>query len=242
FFRTSQELFYFLFLPPIIFEAGYTLRKKDFFHNILSIVMFAVLGTLVSTFIIGYLTYLAGKLVSGPRYHAVGDKGLARIDTSNPMEPLLFGALISAVDPVATLSIMGSPELNCDPLLYSLVFGESVLNDAVAIVLFRTFLREYQENESFTAGTLPSTLWSFFTITIASTSVGVLIGLACSFLFKHTRIRDYPKFEISLLFLSSYGSYAFAEAVELSGIMSIFFTGVVLATYNTYNLSPTSQV
>ena len=34
------------------------------------------------------------------------------------MEPLLFGALISAVDPVATLSIMGSPELNCDPLLY----------------------------------------------------------------------------------------------------------------------------
>lgn len=59
----SQELFYFLLLPPIIFEAGYTLRKKDFFHNILSIVMFAVLGTLVSTFIIGYLTYLAGKLV-----------------------------------------------------------------------------------------------------------------------------------------------------------------------------------
>ncbi|CAN0433289.1 unnamed protein product, partial [Scytosiphon promiscuus] len=57
-----QELFYFLLLPPIIFEAGYTLRKKDFFHNILSIVMFAVLGTLVSTFIIGYLTYLAGKL------------------------------------------------------------------------------------------------------------------------------------------------------------------------------------
>ncbi|CAM9486047.1 unnamed protein product, partial [Pylaiella littoralis] len=226
----NSELFYFLLLPPIIFEAGYTLRKKDFFHNILSIVMFAVLGTLVSTFIIGYLTYLAGKL------------GLARIDTSNPMEPLLFGALISAVDPVATLSIMGSPELNCDPLLYSLVFGESVLNDAVAIVLFRTFLREYQENESFTAGTLPSTLWSFFTITLASTSVGVLIGLACSFLFKHTRIRDYPKFEISLLFLSSYGSYAFAEAVELSGIMSIFFTGVVLATYNTYNLSPTSQI
>ena len=61
--RISKELFYFLLLPPIIFEAGYTLRKKDFFHNILSIVMFAVLGTLVSTFIIGYLTYLAGKLV-----------------------------------------------------------------------------------------------------------------------------------------------------------------------------------
>ena len=63
------------------------------------------------------------------------------IDTENPMEALLFGALISAVDPVATLSIMGSPELNCDPLLYSLVFGESVLNDAVAIVLFKSWSR-----------------------------------------------------------------------------------------------------
>jgi sodium/hydrogen exchanger 8 len=89
--------------------------------------LLAVLGTLVSTFVIGYLTYLLGLT------------GIVTIDTSSPMEALCFGALISAVDPVATLSIMGNPELNCDPLLYSLVFGESVLNDAVAIVLFHTF-------------------------------------------------------------------------------------------------------
>lgn len=50
---------------------------------------------------------------------------------------LTFASLISAVDPVATLSILGSPDINADPLLYSLVFGESVLNDAVSIVLFR---------------------------------------------------------------------------------------------------------
>jgi solute carrier family 9 (sodium/hydrogen exchanger), member 8 len=80
------------------------------------------MGTIVSTFIIGYLVYLTGLM------------GLVPIDTSSPLEALLFGALISAVDPVATLSILGNPELNVDPLLYSLVFGESVLNDAVAIV------------------------------------------------------------------------------------------------------------
>ena len=67
--------------------------------------------------------------------------GWISIDQNDPMEALLFGALISAVDPVATLSIMGNPELHCDPLLYSLVFGESVLNDAVAIVLFRVFFK-----------------------------------------------------------------------------------------------------
>ena len=89
-------------------------------------------GTLISCFVVGYLTFFVGKtgLVSG-------------IDPNNPMEALLFGALISAVDPVATLSIMGSPELQCDQLLYSLVFGESVLNDAIAIVLFKTFHKYY---------------------------------------------------------------------------------------------------
>lgn len=90
--------------------------------------MFAVFGTMVSTFIIGMLTYYCGKW------------GIISIDTSSPLESLCFGALISAVDPVATLSILGAPELNLDPLLYSLVFGESVLNDAVSIVLFKTFV------------------------------------------------------------------------------------------------------
>ncbi|CAM9859225.1 unnamed protein product, partial [Chrysoparadoxa australica] len=158
------------------------------------------------------------------------------------MEPLLFGALISAVDPVATLSIMGAAELNCDPLLYSLVFGESVLNDAVSIVLFRTFLAEYHREVQYTAATLPSTLLDFSALSLGSLLVGALIGLSCSFLCKHSRIRDYPKFEISILFLFAYGSYAFAEAVELSGIMALFFNGLILSHYNSYNLSPASQV
>ena len=98
----------------------------------------------------------------------------------------------------------------------SLVFGESVLNDAVAIVLFRTFLHEYRSHEQYTPLTLPVTLAKFVVISLGSLSVGALIGLSCSFLFKHTRIRDYPKYEISLLFLFAYGSYAFAEAIEMS--------------------------
>lgn len=49
----------------------------------------------------------------------------------------LRSALISATDPVATLSIMGSPDVRAHPLVYSLVFGESMLNDAVSIVVFR---------------------------------------------------------------------------------------------------------
>ena len=49
------------------------------------------------------------------------------------VESFAFGSLISAVDPVATLAIFQA--LDADPILYMLVFGESMLNDAVSIVL-----------------------------------------------------------------------------------------------------------
>jgi solute carrier family 9 (sodium/hydrogen exchanger), member 8 len=226
----EPELFFFLLLPPIIFEAGYTLKKKDFFANFWTISLFAVGGTIVSTVVIGFLVYSIGIL------------GLATIDTSSPMEALLFGALISAVDPVATLSIMGNPKLNCDPLLYSLVFGESVLNDAVAIVLFNTFMEFYLSGEDFNAGTIPSVLLRFAVISLGSVLVGIVIGLICSYLCKHTQMKRYPEYEISMIFLFAYGSYSFSEAIQLSGIMSLFFCGVVLSHYNSHNLSATSQV
>ena len=113
----EKEFFFFVLLPPIIFEAGYGLDRSLFFENIGAITIYAMFGTIISTFIVGYSTFYVARAgwVTG-------------ISTTNPMEALLFGALISAVDPVATLSIMGNPELQCNRQLYSLVFGESVLN------------------------------------------------------------------------------------------------------------------
>ena len=168
--------------------------------------------------------------------------GWIHIDTSSPMESLLFGALISAVDPVATLSILGAPELNLDPLLYSLVFGESVLNDAVAIVLFNTFLEFAESKQDFTYGAVLVLLLKFIGISLGSVACGVSTGLGCSFMCKTTRIELYPKYEITLLFLYAYGSYALAEVMGLSGIMSLFFCGISMAHYNTSNLSKASLV
>ncbi len=224
----NPEMFFFLLLPPIIFHAGYNVEKQQFFDNIGTISLFAVFGTIVSTFVVGWLCYAAAY------------NGLINVSYDDPLESLMFGALISAVDPVATLSIMGSKDLNCDRLLYSLVFGESVLNDAVSIVLFHTLLHQHTLHEEFTAKTLFSALLNFSLVTIGSLFVGIVIGLSCCFLFKHSNIRQYPKFEISLLFLFAYGSYAFSESIELSGIMAIFFNGVILSHYNLHNLSRTS--
>lgn len=193
-----------------------------------------MIGTMVSTFLVGFGIFYIAK------WGWLGDQV---INTHNPMEALLFGALISAVDPVATLSIMGNPELNCDPLLYSLVFGESVLNDAIAISLFRVFLKYYDpDGPDFSGSEIPSALLSFCTVSMLSILVGVSMGLAASYLYKHTSLSDYPNLETSLLFCFCYLCYATAEALELSGIMALFFNGIVLSHYNSYNLSSTAHV
>jgi len=230
-YQFSPEFFFFVLLPPIIFEAGYSLEKKAFFQNIGTITLYAMFGTIISTFVVGTLTF---------QFAVRG--WITGISKTNPMEALLFGSLISAVDPVATLSIMNNPELQCNKLLYSLVFGESVLNDAIAIVLFKTF-REYYDPEApdLTSGQIPKIFFSFISMTVLSILVGVIIGLFTSFIYKHTLIRKFAKLESTLLFLFCYFCFAAAESLGLSGIMALFFNGIVLSHYNSYNLSDESR-
>lgn len=78
-------------------------------------------------------------------------------------------------------------------------------------------------------------------MSILSILVGVGFGLLTSFIYKHTTIRDTPKLESTLLFLFCYCCYAAAEAMELSGIMALFFNGIILSHYNSYNLSSESR-
>ncbi len=137
---------------------------------------------------------------------------------------------------------MGSAEINTHPTLYNLVFGESVLNDAVSIVLFKTFMQLYDSRDKLGVNVIGPAVLQFVWISCGSLLCGVLTGLLCCFLFKHTKLRAFPEYEISMLLLFAYGSYALAESLGLSGIVSLFFNGVVLAHYNRRNLSPVSQV
>ena len=127
----DPEIFFNVLLPPIIFHAGYSMKKRFFFRNIGSILVFAFLGTAISTFVVGGIMY--GVTLAVPHLAAFSF-----------LDSLHFGALISATDPVTVLAIFN--DLHVDVNLYALVFGESVLNDAVAIVLTKT-LEDYEQTQ-----------------------------------------------------------------------------------------------
>ncbi|KAL2339310.1 hypothetical protein Fmac_013756 [Flemingia macrophylla] len=103
-------------------QTSISLAPKPFFSNFGAIVTFAIFGTFLASIVTGVLVYLGGLIYLMYRLPFV--------------ECLMFGALISATDPVTVLSIF--QELGTDVNLYALVFGESVLNDAMAISLYRT--------------------------------------------------------------------------------------------------------
>ncbi|CAM6113063.1 unnamed protein product [Calypogeia fissa] len=228
--RFDPQVFFYGLLPIIIFNAGYTLKKKDFFRNFTSIILFAVVGTVVSSLVYGLCTYflhLAGLIT-----HMSPDSPL--------LESLMFGSLISAIDPVATLSVM-QDVAGVPILLHNLVLGESLVNDAAAIVLFRTF--ESFLGKGFTLSTIGVAIVQFSAISIVSVALGFGVSLLCALVLKYMDIKsEYAKFELAFILLSAYISYALAEICGLSGIMSLFFCGICNAHYGYYNASQASRI
>lgn len=222
----NEEVFFFLLLPPIIFESGFSLHTREFFSNFGGICGLAFVGTAISTFTVGIFVWLCG---------VVG------ICTGLPfLHALIFGALISATDPVTVLAIFQELGVNID--LYSLVFGESVLNDAVAIVMYRTLLNFVEKGVNLLS--LLEAAAFFVFIFVGSMLVGTFFAIAVTLFFKligGPLLESHPHVETSLVMIAPYCAYATAEALSLSGIVAILFCGIVMAHYTKPNLSAESQ-
>jgi len=224
----SPTMFFLVLLPPIIFESGYNLHKGNFFQNIGSILVFAILGTAVSALVVGGGIYLLGLA-----------------DVVYPLsfvQSFAFGSLISAVDPVATLAIFQALEV--DPVLNMLVFGESILNDAVAIVLTTTIMEsgDVGAEDVSLAFQVSSGIFSFFGMFFGSAAVGILVAMLSSLVLKYIDLYTNPSLEFALMMCFVYVPYALAEGLHLSGIMAILFCGIVMSHYTHYNLSPVTQI
>lgn len=116
-----------ILLPIIIFEGGWSVNLPNFMAQFPYILIFAILGTIITIGLLGTMSWTSAKYL-----------GL------HPMTGFranfAFASLISATDPVATLTTFAQLQIaDRQPLLNTLVFGESMINDAVAIVFFNAF-------------------------------------------------------------------------------------------------------
>ncbi|KAJ9551266.1 hypothetical protein OSB04_015311 [Centaurea solstitialis] len=222
--RFNEELFFIYLLPPIIFNAGFQVQKKQFFHNLFPIMLFGVAGVFISTSIVA-----AGCRWLFPK---LGFEGLSISDY------LSIGTIFSSTDTVCTLQVLNQDET---PLLYSLVFGEGVVNDATSVVLFNAVQK--MGADSLNGQTALRIFGDFLYLFSMSTILGVTAGLVTAFILKglsfgrHSSIR-----EIALMVLVAYLSYMLAELFEFSGILTVFITGVLMSHYSWHNVTESSRI
>ncbi|XP_061213645.1 sodium/hydrogen exchanger 1 isoform X2 [Neopsephotus bourkii] len=220
----KSDIFFLFLLPPIILDAGYFLPLRQFTENLGTILIFAVVGTLWNAFFLGGLMYAVCQL-GGPGLNHIG-----------LLANLLFGSIISAVDPVAVLAVF--EEIHINELLHILVFGESLLNDAVTVVLYHLF-EEFANFEQVTIIDIILGFLSFFVVSLGGVFVGVIYGVIAAFTSRftsHIRVIE-PLF----VFLYSYMAYLSAELFHLSGIMALIASGVVMRPYVEANISHKSH-
>ncbi|XP_013793141.2 sodium/hydrogen exchanger 1-like, partial [Limulus polyphemus] len=222
----TPDVFFLYMLPPIILDAGYFMPNRLFFDNMSSILIYAVLGTVWNALTIGFSLW------------GVGLTGLYGVELPL-LDTLLFSSIVSAVDPVAVLAVF--EEIQVNDVLYILVFGESLLNDAVTVVLYHMFegyAEMGQENMipiDYVAGVA-----SFFVAALGGALIGILWGVLAAFISRfshHVRIIE-PLF----VFVLAYLAYLNAELFHLSGIVALVFCGISMKNYVEENISYKSHV
>ncbi|KAI5990406.1 sodium hydrogen exchanger [Pisolithus albus] len=215
----KHTLFFNLLLPPIILNSGYELKQENFFRNFGSILMFAFIGTTISAVGVGVLVYIYSFL------------GLESLDVSL-LECLIFGSTLSATDPVTILSIFH--QYKVDPKLYTIIFGESLLNDAVRRCL------QFHGTEIYLSSIFHG-IGIFLLSFSVSMALGVIFGLAMSLTLKHSSLNLYPSIESCLVALCAYTCYFFSNGLSMSGIVSLLFCGITLKHYAYHTMSRKTQ-
>jgi len=201
-----HDLVFFVFLPVLIFESAFAIDGKLFFKNLAPILILAIPILLFSTFVTGVLIYWGID-------HATGFPWVAAFIT---------GALLSATDPVAVVAILkqgGTPKR-----LAMLIAGESLLNDATAIVAFSLALSlALYPEQQITAGS------AFIQFCIVFFG-GLLIGILVSFvvLLIQRAVED-PIIHGLISVIGAYIAFLLAEkTLHLSGVMAVLALGLIM--------------
>lgn len=211
----SPELILTIFLPPLLFEAAWNLKWSNLKRDLFPIGLYAVVGVLFS---------IAGV--------ALGLHGIAGLSLATA---LLIGASLSATDPVSVTALFR--ELGASKRLTTLMEGESLFNDGMAVVAFAFLV-------ALPLGTaelgLRSAVVQFFTVVGIGIAVGALVGFGISYL---TQRFDLPLVEQSLTLVSAYAVYLLSEDLGGSGVIAVVTTGLILGNFGSrIGMNPRTRI
>jgi len=221
-FIAEDEIFRFsiiaIFLPTLLGEATLKLPFHHLKENSRPIIALALFGTLISYIVIGF----SANLMLGLSIQVA----------------FTFAALMSATDPVSVLSIFKS--LGVNKKLATVIEGESLFNDGIAVVLFNissVYLLQYLD-----LGFLGLSygLLEFIKVALGGLIIGAALGYLFSLLIKY--YDDYP-LEIIFSMILFYGSFFLAEQFHLSGVIAVVTAGLVFGNYGgRIGMSPTTKL
>jgi monovalent cation:H+ antiporter, CPA1 family len=204
----TPEVILIFFLPALVFEGSVKLNVRELTRNSAPLLLLAVLGVLLAAVVTGSLVHWT---------------------TGLPIEiALVFGAIISATDPISVLAIF--KDLRMDKRLSLIIEGESLLNDGTAAALFQIILAGIIAGHF---GVIKG-VGQFFLAVIGGGALGSLIGYVASGITK--RIDD-PEIQITLTAVVAYSSYLLAYQLHLSGIIATAMAGLVVGNLGTTDCS-----
>ncbi|XP_036607479.1 sodium/hydrogen exchanger 5 isoform X1 [Trichosurus vulpecula] len=226
-YQLEPGTFFLFLLPPIVLDSGYFMPSRLFFDNLGAILTYAVVGTLWNSF------------TTGAALWGVQQVGLmAPAVQAGLLDFLLFGSLISAVDPVAVLAVF--EEVHVNETLFIIVFGESLLNDAVTVVLYKVY-NSFVEMGSVNVQAIDYVkgVASLFVVSLGGAAVGLVFAFLLALTTRFTkRVRI---IEPLLVFLLAYAAYLTAEMASLSAILAVTMCGVGCKKYVEANISHKSR-
>lgn len=216
-FTLSPEIILFLFLPPLIFESAYRMDGRLFFRNIVPVLVLTVPGIIISMVVVGGISWLFTPI---PLFSA-----------------LLFGALISSTDPVSVLALF--EELGVPQRLKTLVEGESLFNDATAIVLFNA-VAVIAITGTVTVADVSAGAMEIAVEFLGGIVIGCLTGLLIGYLILFSR--ETMAFAETVSLIVAYASFLVADIIfGVSGVISVVFAGLTLGWVASVTLNPAER-
>lgn len=191
-----------------------------------SILLFATLGVVISTFIVGGLTYLVARSLE--------------IELSF-IHALLFGALISPTDPIAVMSIL--KKANIAKSLGIKIEGESLFNDGIGVVVFSGILIMAEMGGHMTEASVGAQIGILFLEeAIGGLAFGAILGFVGYQGIKS--VRENPQLSVTLSLAIVMGGYAFASLIHVSGPLAMVVAGMIIGNklHIGSNLDPTRKL